>query len=198
MRSSPADTVRRVSTKQRQQAWVWGRSHAARQTRNSVSLRGQGSATAESARRPSLTSWKNRLAGPWLSGACAGAPDSRTLTLLGGKATAARAPVRSGRAERDQPARSVEPRGLGRPVVRVRGFGIAPPLLPTVGRSAAQNIGRASLLCAEDLPIFETESDRFLGRSNPVGNAKLSEDCGHVVIHGFRRHDQALGDVGVA
>ncbi len=90
---------------------------------------------------PSLTSWKNRLAGPRLPGACAGVPDSRTLTLLGGKATAARAPVRSGRAERDQPARSVEPRGLGRPVVRVRGFGIAPPLLPTVGRSAAQNIG---------------------------------------------------------
>ena len=118
--------------------------------------------------------------------------------LLGGKATAACAAVRRGRAERDQRARSVEPRGLGQPVVRVRGFGIAHPLLPTVGRSTAQNIGMASLPCGGDLPIFETESDRFLGGGDPVGNAELSEDCGHVVIHGFRRHDQALGDVGVA
>lgn len=146
----------------------------------------------------SLTSWKNRLAGPRLPEACAGDPSARTSTLLGGIATAERAPVRRGRAEPDRRARTVEPRGLDQPVVRVRGFGIAHPLLPTVGRSTAPNIGRASLFWGEDLPIFETKSDRFLGRSNPVGNAKLSEDCRHVVIHRFRRHDQALGDVDVA
>jgi hypothetical protein len=140
---------------------------------------------------------ENYLATPRLLEARACAPSVRAATQLG-EARAAGAPARLGHAERDQRARTVEPPGLGQPVVRVRESGIARPWLRTLGREFAHNIGRASLLCVEDLPIFKSEADRFLRRGNAVANAEFPEDCRHVVIHGFRRYDQAVGDIDVA